>query len=423
MPTCGRGEADAAQLEHHAPHLADDLAGARRRPARWAAVPARRTGWGQRTISRCIAARSYQRCGTPAGTERRPRHPGGVDRPRGGRRYDGAPTDRGVRPWPLPISRPRPGTPSAAATTTSRSRCTSRPCASTRTTPRRVEGFFPAATQGAGDEGQGALRRHVLEGLDGRESRPAEADGRLLPRARQESRGQEPAARRSARRPAKPGADETAVAAYQRATEIDADDAKAWKRLGEFHGQRGRIREALDALSEAVRLAPKDQESIKLRKNLAAEGALQTGRYDKAGSSRELMKDQDEARRLETEGRLQLTKEHAAPEVEEIRARRSTRIPTTPACASGSARLLPPPGPRGAARSRRSSGRSVSTPRTTTSPSASATWSSGGCSMVAREAQDAADGRARRRSDCRRPQQQTKHGLPRGAAQGVRDGA
>ncbi len=113
-------------------------------------------------------------------------------------------------------------------------------------------------------------------------------------------------------------AGETAVAAYKRATEVDPDDAEAWKRLGQFHGRRGRIKEALAALDEAVHLAPRDQESVKLRKNLAAEGALQTGRYDKATSSRELMKDQDEARRLETEDRRQFTKEHAAQEVEDL---------------------------------------------------------------------------------------------------------
>jgi tetratricopeptide (TPR) repeat protein len=102
---------------------------------------------------------------------------------------------------------------------------------------------------------------------------------------------------------------------------MDPDDAEAWKRLGQFHGHGGRIKEALAALNEAVRLAPRDQESIKLRKNLAAEGALQTGRYDKAGSSRELMKDQDEARRLENEDRRQLTEEHAASEVDEVQLR------------------------------------------------------------------------------------------------------
>ncbi len=115
------------------------------------------------------------------------------------------------------------------------------------------------------------------------------------------------------------GKDETAVAAYRLATEVDTEDAKTWKYLGEFLGRLGRIEEALDALGQSVRLDPKDQEAMKLRKNLAAEGALQAGRYHEAGSSRELMKDQDEARRLEADARLQVTPEHAQQEVDQIR--------------------------------------------------------------------------------------------------------
>ena len=117
------------------------------------------------------------------------------------------------------------------------------------------------------------------------------------------------------------GAEETAVAAYRSATEVDPDDAASWKYLGEFLGRCGRVKEALDALGRSVQLNPKDQEAAKLRKNLAAEGALQAGRYHEAGSSRELMKDQDEARRLEKSGRIQLTPEHAAHEVDELRAK------------------------------------------------------------------------------------------------------
>jgi tetratricopeptide (TPR) repeat protein len=115
------------------------------------------------------------------------------------------------------------------------------------------------------------------------------------------------------------GAEETAVAAYQLATEVDPENASAWKYLGEYLGRLGRIDKALEALGNSVRLDPKDQDAAKLRKNLAAEGALKTGRYHEAQSSRELMKDQDEARRLETGRRLQLTPEHAAAEVLEVR--------------------------------------------------------------------------------------------------------
>lgn len=116
------------------------------------------------------------------------------------------------------------------------------------------------------------------------------------------------------------GFEETAVQAYRLATEVDAEDADAWKHLGRYLGMLNRIPEALDALGTSVRLNPKDQEAVKLRKNLAAEGALQKGRYHEAESTRELLKDQDETRRLEADQRLQLTPEHAEKEIERVRA-------------------------------------------------------------------------------------------------------
>ncbi len=103
--------------------------------------------------------------------------------------------------------------------------------------------------------------------------------------------------------------------AYKRAAEIDPEDNEPWKRLGEALGKQGRIPEALDALREAVRIMPRDQEAQKLRKNLAAEGALKISGFETAESSRDLIKDKDVAQRLETETRLQLTAEHAATEL------------------------------------------------------------------------------------------------------------
>lgn len=110
------------------------------------------------------------------------------------------------------------------------------------------------------------------------------------------------------------------IVAYKRAAEADTEDALPWKRLGEALGRRGRIPEALDALKEAVRIAPRDQEAQKLRKNLAAEGALKISGYEHARSSRELIKDKEVAEQLETQSRLQLTPEHAASEVERVEA-------------------------------------------------------------------------------------------------------
>ena len=167
-------------------------------------------------------------------------------------------------------------------------------------------------------------------------------------------------------------AGETAVAAYKRATEIDADDAEAWKRLGQFHGRRGRIKEALAALDEAVRLSPRDQESVKLRKNLAAEGALQTGRYDKAGSSRELMKDQDE-RPAPRGGGPSAADEGARGHGGRGDGDAHRGEPRGPPALRPAGRPLPAPEPRGGGARGPREGVEPRSPRTTTSRCASAT--------------------------------------------------
>ena len=109
------------------------------------------------------------------------------------------------------------------------------------------------------------------------------------------------------------------VVAFKQAAEVDPDDNEPWKRLGEALGRKGDIKEALDALSQAVRIEPRDQEAQKLRKNLAAEGALKISGYETAGSSRELIKDKQAAQELESESRIQLTPEHAADEITKVK--------------------------------------------------------------------------------------------------------
>lgn len=111
-----------------------------------------------------------------------------------------------------------------------------------------------------------------------------------------------------------------AVAAYSQAVEVAPEDAEAWKRLGEALGRRGKIKEALDALRKSCELNPRDQEANKLRKNLAAEGALKLSGYETAKSSRDLIKDKDQAQELESETRMQLTSDHAASEIERVQA-------------------------------------------------------------------------------------------------------
>ena len=116
------------------------------------------------------------------------------------------------------------------------------------------------------------------------------------------------------------GAFNAASVAYKQAAEADENDAEPWKRLGEALGRRGDIKEALDALRRACEINPRDQEANKLRKNLAAEGALKLSGYETAKSSRDLIKDKEEAVELESTARMQLTAEHAASELAKVEA-------------------------------------------------------------------------------------------------------
>ena len=111
-----------------------------------------------------------------------------------------------------------------------------------------------------------------------------------------------------------------AVYGFRAAAKADPEDNRAWKRLGGLLYRQGKIKEAADAYGEAVRLDPKDQEALKMRKNLAAEGALKMGGYESAKSSRELIRDKDIAGKLERDTRLQMTSEDATDEVARLRA-------------------------------------------------------------------------------------------------------
>jgi tetratricopeptide (TPR) repeat protein len=111
-----------------------------------------------------------------------------------------------------------------------------------------------------------------------------------------------------------------AVYGFRAAAKADPDDNRAWKRLGGLLYRQGKIKEAAEAYGEAVRLDPKDQEALKMRKNLAAEGALKMGGYESAKSSRELIRDKDIAGKLERDQRLQLTQQDATDEVARLRA-------------------------------------------------------------------------------------------------------
>jgi tetratricopeptide (TPR) repeat protein len=92
----------------------------------------------------------------------------------------------------------------------------------------------------------------------------------------------------------------------------------ACRAAGQLSYEQGKVQEALAFYEQALKVDPRDQESLKARKNLAAEGALRSTGIEKAQSSRELIKDKDQQRQLERQDRLQLSAEEVEAELTEV---------------------------------------------------------------------------------------------------------
>jgi len=86
--------------------------------------------------------------------------------------------------------------------------------------------------------------------------------------------------------------------------------------------RKGDVAKALEYFERALEVDPRDRDAIKARKDLAAEAALSTARYDEVEHSREQIKDKDEARQLERSSRMHLSRE----ELEEQRSRLEDRF-------------------------------------------------------------------------------------------------
>jgi len=113
------------------------------------------------------------------------------------------------------------------------------------------------------------------------------------------------------------GLPDTAIAVFEELAEMRPDEPDVHKSLGDLYHQKGRIDEALTAYERALELRPHDADVQKARKNLAAEGAIRTSGIDRAQSSRELVKDEQEMRAMEANKRLVKTPEEIASAIEE----------------------------------------------------------------------------------------------------------
>ncbi|MHC5062809.1 MAG: tetratricopeptide repeat protein [Planctomycetota bacterium] len=119
----------------------------------------------------------------------------------------------------------------------------------------------------------------------------------------------------------KAGCQKSALAVYRCYAEQEPRCLQASRSAGALLYEQGELDGALEMYEQALKISPRDQESLKARKNLAAEGALRSTGIEKAKSSREMIKDKEEQRVLERSDRLQLSAEEIEAELEELEAK------------------------------------------------------------------------------------------------------
>lgn len=110
----------------------------------------------------------------------------------------------------------------------------------------------------------------------------------------------------------------SALAVYRAYAEAHPRCASACRQAGALLYEAGELEAALEMYENALKVDPRDQEALKARKNLAAEGALKKSGLAEAKSSRELIKDKEGHARMERESRLQLSAEEVDSELERI---------------------------------------------------------------------------------------------------------
>ncbi|MEZ6036601.1 MAG: tetratricopeptide repeat protein [Planctomycetota bacterium] len=114
------------------------------------------------------------------------------------------------------------------------------------------------------------------------------------------------------------GLAKSALAVFAAYAEHQPRCLDACRSAGQLYYEQGKMQEALQMFELALKVDPRDQESLKARKNLAAEGALRSSGIEHAESSRDLIKDKEQQKKLERQERLQLSAEEVEQELQEV---------------------------------------------------------------------------------------------------------
>lgn len=113
----------------------------------------------------------------------------------------------------------------------------------------------------------------------------------------------------------------SALAVYRAYAEHEPRCLPAARAAGRLLYETGELQAAYAMFEQALKVDPRDQESLRARKNLAAEGALRQTGIEEAKSSRELIKDKEQQQRLEKAARRQLTAEEIDAELDQVEAK------------------------------------------------------------------------------------------------------
>jgi tetratricopeptide (TPR) repeat protein len=103
-------------------------------------------------------------------------------------------------------------------------------------------------------------------------------------------------------------------------TEFDPQDVESLKILGQLFYETKRHDEALKCYERVLKINPRDQEAGKMRKNLAAEGAIQTGGFQTAKSARDLAKSQTDLSSAERDQKIVKSTSDLGEMVKELEA-------------------------------------------------------------------------------------------------------
>ncbi len=115
-----------------------------------------------------------------------------------------------------------------------------------------------------------------------------------------------------------------AEAAFELVSELDARNIEALKTLGQLCYEAKRWDKALECFERVLKISPRDQVAIKMRKNLAAEGAIKSGGFAQAQSSRDLARSREQMAELEKRQKRVRTVDDLSNDIADLEKRLAT---------------------------------------------------------------------------------------------------